>query len=124
MKESSSLEHLPETSSENWRDTTQQDCSPMTNFLKNFMQIPIEERPRYDSLTELHFSGTNTDTNEEIANGKGNILSVKRFPNNENPQQIHVVFDGKKMGHNIDVYLKGIALQDYLKSIQENKGDN
>lgn len=121
MKESSPLERPSEVCSEDWGDTTQQDCSPMTDFLKNFMQMPIGERPRYDSLTELHFSGTNTDTNEKIAKGNGDILYVKRFPNNKNPQQIHVVFDGKGTGHNIDIYLKGNALRDYLKSHQENK---
>ncbi|QQS15396.1 MAG: hypothetical protein IPK84_03425 [Candidatus Moraniibacteriota bacterium] len=119
------FERQSETYSEDsWKDTTQQDHDSVKDFLKDHAQTPIEQRSRYDSLTELHFSGTNTTVNERISDGSAKILYIKRFPNIETPKQIHIVFEGEGAGHNIDVYLKGRALNNYLEFFQKKSEIN
>ena len=104
-----------ETESE-WKNETEKHQDKMAEFLKNYFDREAEERPRYDWFSDLHFSGTNVDTLDKIKNGTAKIISINVFYVAGKIEQIHAVFDGEKGGHNIDVYLKKKALDDYLEN--------
>ncbi|MDR3559026.1 MAG: hypothetical protein P4L62_03140 [Candidatus Pacebacteria bacterium] len=97
-----------------WKTETEKHEGGVSDFLKNYLGKDINERPRYDSSLELHFSGTNRVVHDKISQGTANVVSVNIFYVNNKPDQIHIVFDGEHQGHNLDVYLKGKALEDYL----------
>lgn len=99
-----------ETEKNEWKDETQKHKDNLVKFLKN-----NTGKKRYDWFSDLHFSGTNTTVYGKIVNGTANVLRVAVFYVNDKIEQIHVVFDGEHQGHNIDVYLCGKALEDYLK---------
>lgn len=93
-----------------WQNETEKRSISVIKFLKNLSG----DTSRYDSILELHFSGSNLQVMEKIMKGEGKIVEVQVFYEDGKETQIHVVFDSEGQGQNIDVYIKGKALDDYL----------
>lgn len=106
-----------------WKNETEERSFSVSVFLEKHFKKPLKERSRYDSFTELHFSGTNSEVMQKIRERSADILEVNVLYKNDNPGQIHVVFSSEGKGHNIDVYLAGKALEEYLTLLieRENK---
>lgn len=100
------LEHAPSE----WKNETIE----RGESIRSFLETHSDNRPHYDSTTDLHFSGSNIDVVQKIKEGTAAINEVSVFYDNGKIQQIHIVFDSEGSGHNIDVYLKNKALEDYL----------
>lgn len=100
--------------SREWREETEARRDSVNQFLANYLGMELHERPRYDSITGLHFSGQNSHVMREIVSGQANLLDVEVFYEGDEVTQIHAVFDSRNKGHNIDVYMRENALQDYL----------
>jgi|SRR3989344_901596 len=98
-----------------WQNETKQRNSSCVSFLQKYLNQSEEGGVvHYDSLSELHFSGTNRGVFDKIQEGNGIINEISTLYESGKAVQIHVVFDAEGQGHNIDVYLKGRALADYL----------
>lgn len=102
-----------ETRENDWQTMAREEISSLTEFLSKYLQQPIENRQRYNPLTELHFSGLN-DIFDEIKDGAASVISATKFFSNGSITQIHIIFDSRGSGHNTDTYLQGKALQDFL----------
>jgi len=96
-----------------WEDETGKHSQAIIDFLAS----GVITSSGYDSLVELHFSGTNRDVFDGISKGTEKPLSVNCYYENNIVKQIHVVFAGVNT-QNIDVYLQGRALDDYLSQAQ------
>ena len=105
---------IQEVQESDWQPLAEQETFALTKFLSNHLQKPIENQQRYDSLTELHFSGLN-DIFDKIVNGTATVISAKKFFSGGAITQIHIIFDSEGPGHNTDVYLQGKALKDFLE---------
>ena len=86
-------------------------------FLGQHLRRGVGKPSRYDSLTELHFSGTNTNAIQELNDDRANILDIQTLYESGQPQQIHIVIAARGVGQNLDIYIKGKALDDYLVQI-------
>ena len=102
-----------------WENETQKHTDSIVAFLKRHEESTKEDRPKYDHISDLHFSGTNRDVFGKIKNGTAVITEVSILYEAGEPKQVHVVFDSEGKGHNIDVYLQNKALDDYLSTIAE-----
>ena len=109
------MENQFEIKKSEWKNETEKRRNNLVEFLKNNIKVDLNERSHYDSMSDLHFSGTNRVVFDEIAEGTANLISIETFYINGEIEQIHMVFDGENQGQNIDVYLKKKALEDYLK---------
>lgn len=69
---------------------------------------------KYDSLVELHISGSNLNVMEKVKKGNAKMIELNSFYQKGIAKQVHVVFDGEGTGHNIDIYISGGALEDLL----------
>ncbi len=112
------LEQHPIQSRE-WKEETDARRDSLNQFLAKYLSAELHERPRYDNITGLHFSGQNSHVMREIVAGHANPLDVEVLYADDKITQIHVVFDSKDKGHNIDVYLAENALRDYLVAAGE-----
>lgn len=108
------MEKFKEMKKEGWENETSQRGGSLKSFLQQYSERNPDSKERYDNLTELHFSGTNVETIEKIKKGTGKLSGVNVFYKDGEIAQVHAVFDGEGHRHNIDVYLKGKALEDYL----------
>jgi len=108
-----------ETAKNEWKNETEERENSLVEFLKNNSKANSKERPRYDAISDLHFSGTNSFVFDKISEGTAKVGRIDVFFVNNKIEQIHVVFDGENNGHNIDVYLNKKALEDYLVGLGE-----
>lgn len=99
-----------------WNNETVERRSGVAAFLRNYLSTPLDSRPHYNGVSDLHFSGTNSKVIDKIWNGTANISEVTVLYEDQRPIQIHVIFDGENAGHNIDVYFQEKALRDLLAS--------
>lgn len=98
-----------------WRDETAPRAESLGRFLqKHLTALSGGEPTKYDSISKLHFSGTNRKVFDKIAQGTAHITRINVFYQNGKAEQIHIVFDSEGTGQNIDVYLRVKALDDYL----------
>lgn len=99
-----------------WKNETSQRQASVCEFLKNHFSQSMDSHKQYDSISELHTSGTNVDVLQKIGKGEAMVNEVSLYYENDKPKQVHIVFDSEGKGHNIDVYISGRALEDYLVS--------
>ena len=66
-------------------------------------------------LYEHTFSGSNADVLAKIKTGEVEPKQVDIYYNGDEIEQMHIIYDSEGKGHNINVYLKGKAIEDYLK---------
>lgn len=97
-----------------WENQTEQRREGIILFLKNHFEKAQDQRQHYDEMNELHISGHNFEVMTKIPKGTAKINEVNILFENDEPTQIHAVFDSEGKGHNLDVYLQGKALEDYL----------
>ena len=135
MSEQRVFEHEPETSlkkeadvmpieqtpkKQGWQKETEIRQGSINKFLQQHLQTDPQDRARYDHIHELHFSGMNADVMSKIAQGSAKIIEVAVFYKDGKPDSLHAIFESEGKGHNIDVYLQGSALEDYLASENGN----
>ena len=108
-----------------WKDEISERKSSIVEFFKNYFKSgrmqkegESEEMKDYDSFTELHFSGSNFDVLTKVKTGEVEPKQVNVYYEEDEIKQIHVLYDSEGKGHNIDVYLKGSAIEDYLKDAE------
>ena len=58
--------------------------------------------------------------NSKIKTGEAEPKQINVYYEEDEIKQIHILYDSEGKGHNIDVYLKGEAIEDYL---QENEAE-
>lgn len=107
-----------------WKDETGERGGAIAAFLERHFSAGYDSASRYDPLVELHLSGTNRDVFDAIVSGDAMPVEARTFYESGKPSQIHAVFAGGRTGHNIDVYLKGRALDDFLKEGRDGNGDD
>ena len=107
------IEHPKSPIESGWKTETEEHREYVRRFLQNYLSTPYEGRREYDPLVGLHISGLNTSVLRKIGEGTANIISVSTLYEGPMSRQIHVVFDSEGTGQNIDVYLRGQALEDY-----------
>ncbi|MCK5476159.1 MAG: hypothetical protein KAI71_06300 [Candidatus Pacebacteria bacterium] len=108
-----------------WKDETLERKDSIVEFIKNYFENrrtqregDNEEKKDYDSFVELHFSGANVNVNSKIKTGEAEPKQINVYYEEDEIKQIHILYNSEGKGHNIDVYLKGEAIEDYL---QENE---
>lgn len=82
------------------------------NEIKFF--IYIAKSRNYDSMTEFHLSGMNSKVLEKIYNRTVLPEKVQFFYKNNIPERIHVSYNGEGTGQQLDFYISGKALNDFL----------
>ncbi len=97
-----------------WKKETAERAEKVTAFMRGYFRVPRESRPQYDQIAELHFSGSNAEVMRELSEGTAEVEEVSVLYENGEPIQIHIVFSGREKGPNIDAYIQGKALTDYL----------
>lgn len=106
--------------SQRWENETAQRSGSVRDFLhahfdKQFGKAGSEELPdRYDAMTELHFSGMNGEVLNKIKNGEAIPERINIYYEGDEIKQMHAVYNGDNSGQNIDVYINGKALEDFL----------
>ena len=105
-----------------WEDETSERKDSVAKFIKDYFesrktekQAANEEIKDYDSFVELHFSGLNINILPKIKTGEAEPKQVDVYYNGDEIERMHILYDSGGKGHNIDVYLKGKAIEDYLK---------
>lgn len=113
-------------SKQGWIDETSEHGGSIIKFIKKYFinkfagnRISDKKTKDYDSFTELHFSGSNINVMARIQKEEIEPKIVKVFYDGNKAAQMHVLFDSNGQGHNIDVYLSGKALEDYLNEKEE-----
>ena len=108
-----------------WKNETSERKDSIVEFIKDYFENRRTQRQEgnerieeYDSFTELHFSGSNFDVLTKIKTGKAEPKQINVYYEGDEIKQIHVLYDSEGKGHNIDVYLKGSAIEDYLKDTE------
>lgn len=109
-----------------WINETSHHSDSIIKFIKEYFinkfagnQISGKRTKDYDSFTELHFSGSNNNVMARIQKGEMGPKRINVFYDGNKAAQMHVLFDSNGQGHNIDVYLSGKALEDYLNEKEE-----
>ena len=93
-----------------WKDETEKYSSKIINFLVN-----VKEKD-YDDATEVSVSGMNSDVRNEIMNGSISPEKIEVLYLNNNFDQIKVLYKGGDKGSDLDIIIRGIALEDFLNS--------
>ena len=108
-----------------WKDETSERKDSIVKFIKDYFENrrtktrgESEEMKDYDSFTELHFSGSNFDVLTKVKTGEVEPKQVNVYYEGDEIKQMHILYDSEGKGHNIDVYLKGSAIEDYLKDTE------
>ena len=114
-----------------WENETSERKDSIVQFIKNYFesrrvgkQEGDERIEDYDSFTEFHFSGSNFDVLTKVKKGEAEPKQVNVYYEGKEIEQIHVLYDSEGKGHNIDVYLKGRALEDYLGDVEAETEEN
>lgn len=63
---------------------------------------------------EFEFSGHNAALQQKMREGEAIIGRIDVLYKDGEPERIHVSFPKEDKGYNVDVYLTGKALEDYL----------
>lgn len=68
----------------------------------------------YDHVTEFHISGYNSSVLTQALNGEIDPDAVNVYYENNKPQKIHLLYRNQDKGQDIDLYVSGRALNDFL----------
>lgn len=105
-----------------WKDETSHRKDSIVEFIKNYFEnrrtqreVDNEKMKDYDSFVELHFSGANINVNSRIKTGEVEPKQINVYYEGDEIKQMHIIYDSEGKGHNVDVYLKGKAIEDYLE---------
>ena len=109
------IEHQTGHVESGWKMEIGEHADQINLFLQQYLKTPHEQRQRYSDL-ELQFSGYTSSIAKKITEGNGKINTVRSLYDKGVLRRIHVVFDSEGVGSNLDVFLTGRALEDYLNA--------
>lgn len=97
-----------------WKDETVKFSESVKDFISsNYGGTEKHGLDLYNS-TELHLSGDNTEVLLQATKGEIEPTKIEVYYENGKPSQIRVMYDGQNKVHNIDFYINGRALEDFL----------
>ena len=98
-----------------WKDETEERKIKLVDFLKNYFENKLDLTREAYSFTELQFSGENPTIFQGIKQGTAKIDKVNVFyGKNSRIERIHILYKNESQGPNVDVYLTGKAISDFL----------
>jgi hypothetical protein len=100
-----------------WIDETNIHREQVSSFFKEYSHNSDRLERQYG--TELHFSGGNMDVREEIYDGNAEIERIDSLYENGELSKMHIIFSAHGKDQNMDAYLSGQALADYLAGLKE-----
>jgi hypothetical protein len=107
-----------ETIKNGWENETGGFSMAITHFIKNNLSSG-----KYDSLTELHLSGHNSQVLVQIHQGEVTPTEVSVYYKNNTPESIKVRYDNQGVGHDIDIFINGDALHDLLSLMETSSNE-
>jgi hypothetical protein len=93
-----------------WKNETEKYSLKIVGFVSNL------KGEDYDHITEFHISGMNSDVLEKMKNGTVNPEKVEVYYEKDIIKNFHVLYNGEDRGQNIDLYISGRALEDFLNN--------
>jgi hypothetical protein len=106
-----------EPTSQGWKLETEVHEEELPRFLSEYLSRGKDDRKvAQENSLDLQFSGSNPTLFEGIVAGTAEVSEIQTlYGTDGRPQQIHIVFSPEGKGSNIDVYIQGQVLEDYLR---------
>jgi len=96
-----------------WFNEKEKYSNKIVEFIKN-----KDNFRKYDHISELHISGDNSFVLEGALKGEFTPSDVEVFYKSNIPYQIKIRYDNQNKGQDIDVFISGRALEDFLKNLK------
>lgn len=98
-----------ENTKNGWLNETEKYSNEILEFIKDENNFK-----KYDHFSELHISGDNFSVLSSALKGELLPSDVEVFYKNNIPEQIKIRYANQGKGHDIDIFISGKALDNFL----------